>query len=408
MFTIGRLLDYIPRVQLLVVRIYTDLQNICKDLRIKTSPEKTYPIRSLEISTVNNIPFDHVENLLINSFPQLEILKFFFKTDASSQSSLDYLDDKRWETLLQSLISLKQFSCSLELPLQSIIPINTFEQNVFFQKQHWRFVWQMYTYSFNTILRLHTKPYPKKRLDIMYVIFSFFFFFLFFSSSFPFSPTKALLDDRTNNIYFRVRDLRIFIDTTIPIMSEMNNSRILSKQIRTLTLVSNKSFPESIFLRYLLSIISSNELLYLILQLDNCSKTFLHHLIERFSRLISLTISTYHSWSKLIQLSSLISSSSIRTLIVHEVLLDFNSFNSICQLFHSLECLSIVLSTLDDCYRLLSLLFIGTMKTQFDRLRSLMIKCEFDEPDAVAHWIRSNILRKFSFKCTTSILIIWL
>ena len=231
------------------------------------------------------------------------------------------------------------------------------------------------------------------------------FFFVIILSS---SPTRALLDDRTNNIYFRVRDLRIFIDTTIPIMPEIPHPTILSKQIRSLTLVSNKSFPESIFLRYLLSIVHPDTLRYLILQLDNCSNQFLFHLINQFPRLTSLTLSTYHSWSKLIQLSSVISSTFIRTLIVHEPLVDFNPFNSICQLFHSLECLSIVLATLDDCYRLLSLLFIGTRKSQFHRLRSLMIKCDFDEPDVVARWIRSNILRKFSYKCTTSILIIWL
>ena len=172
-------MDYVPRVQVLVLRIYTDLQNSSKDLRIKTSPEKKYSLRSLEISTVNNIPFDHIENLLKNSFPQLKILKFLFKTDASSQSSLDYIDDKRWEDLLQSLISLEQFSCSLELPIQSIIPFNSFERNQFFQNQ---FFYQIYTYAFNTILRLHTKPYPKRRLDIMYVLselifFSFSFFF---------------------------------------------------------------------------------------------------------------------------------------------------------------------------------------------------------------------------------------
>lgn len=167
---LGRLLDYIPRVQILILRIYTDLQNLSKDLRIKISPEKKYFLRSLEISTVNNIPFDHLENLLVNSFPHLKIFKFFFKIDASSQSALDYINDKRWEDLLQSLISLEEFSCSLELPIQSIIPLN----NQFFQNQ---FFCQIYTYAFNTILRLHTKPYPKRRLDIMYVLLGLIFFF---------------------------------------------------------------------------------------------------------------------------------------------------------------------------------------------------------------------------------------
>jgi len=42
-----------------------------------------------------------------------------------------------------------------------------------------------------------------------------------------------------------------------------------------------------------------------------------------------------------------------------------------------------------------------------DKLRSLTIKCDFDEPDAIAQWIRMNILRKFSYKCTTTMLIMW-
>lgn len=216
------------------------------------------------------------------------------------------------------------------------------------------------------------------------------------------------MDERTKNIYFRVRDLRILIDTTIPMISEFHQSNILSKQIRSITLISNKSFPETIFLRYLFAILHPDQLLYLTIQLDNCSKNFLFQLIEKFSHLTSLTISTYHSWTKLIQLSLLISTSSIRTLIVHEPLHDFNPMDSIYQLFHSLECLSIVLSTLDDCYRLLTLLFIGRHTNESHRLRSLIIKCDFDEPDVIAHWIRSNILRRFSYKCTTSTLTIWL
>lgn len=214
-----------------------------------------------------------------------------------------------------------------------------------------------------------------------------------------------MVDERTNNIYFRVRDLRILIDTTIPIMNEFHRLNSLSNQIRSITLISNKSFPETIFLRYLHAILHPGRILYLNIQLDNCSKNFLSQLIQSFTHLTSLTISTYHSWAKLSQLSSLISTSSIRTLIVHDPLYDFNLMDSIDQLFHSLQCLSIVLSTLDDCYRLLTILFIGKPANQ---LRSLIIKCDFDEPDVIAHWIRSNILRRFSYKCTTSTLTIWL
>jgi hypothetical protein len=163
---IGRLLDYIPSVQSLIVRIYTDLSNYPS----RKSFHSTFSnLHLLEISTINNISFHQIEILFQNSFPRLEILKFFFKTDASSQSCLDYLDDKRWEFLLRSLISLEHFSCCLELPIQSKSINNSFEQNQYFLQRNWLFDFHISTYSFNTILRANTKPYPKRRLDIMYV-----------------------------------------------------------------------------------------------------------------------------------------------------------------------------------------------------------------------------------------------
>ena len=216
------------------------------------------------------------------------------------------------------------------------------------------------------------------------------------------SPSKALVD-HTNNIYFRVRDLRILIDN-IPII----NSGIIYANIRSLTLISNKSFNEHTFLIYLYTIIKPNQLLYLIIQLDNCSKNFLLNLIEKSPRLYSLTISTYQTWSKLIRLSSQISNSSIRSLIVYEGFTDFNQYDTIYQLIHQLEILSVVVTSIDDCYRLLTLLFIGTRRKSLDRLRSLTIKCDFDEPDVIAYWIRTNILRKLSYKCTPSVFTLWL
>jgi hypothetical protein len=186
-YYIGRLLDYIPSVQCLTVRVYTDLQNFSKYSSIKYSPLINSNLRSLQISTINNIPFNQIENFFKNLFNRLETLKFFFKTDASSQSCLDYINDKRWEYLLQSFLSLHHFSCCIELPIQSQIITNSFEKNQFFLKRNWRFSVQIYTYSFNTILCLHTKPYPKKRLDIMYVIISFCspHLFIFFCSLAP-------------------------------------------------------------------------------------------------------------------------------------------------------------------------------------------------------------------------------
>jgi hypothetical protein len=167
---IGRLLNYIPNVQCLSVNIYTDLQNISKYSSIRCFHSINSNIRSLQISTINNISFNQIENFFRNSFNRLETLKFFFKTDALSQSCLDYINDQRWEFLLQSFLSLEHFSCCIELPIQSQFITNSFKQNQFFLRRNWIFSIQIYTYSFNTILRIHTKPYPKRRLDIVYVI----------------------------------------------------------------------------------------------------------------------------------------------------------------------------------------------------------------------------------------------
>jgi len=220
------------------------------------------------------------------------------------------------------------------------------------------------------------------------------------------SPSKAFIDD-TNNIYFRVRDLRILIDT-IPLTILNKSSRIIYENVTSLTLISNKSFNEQRFLIYLYSIINQNNVRYLIIQLDDCSKNFLLNLIEKFSKVYSLIISTYHSWSKLIELSSQISKSNLRSLNVYEIFIDFNQYDSIHQLFNQLEIISVVVTSIEDCYRLLTILFIGNQKKTVEKLRSLTIKCDFDEPDAIANWIRANILRKLSYKCTTSVLTIWL
>jgi predicted HTH transcriptional regulator len=154
--------------------------------------------------------------------------------------------------------------------------------------------------------------------------------------------------------------------------------------------------------------IHSDKLRYLTIQLDNCSKNFLFNFIEKYPRIFSLNISTYHSWSKLIQLSTQISRSSIRSLIVYEAFLDFNQYEYLHQLFKQLEILSVAVTSVEDAYRFLTLLFIGSQRKALEKLRSLTIKCDFNEPDTIAHWIRMNILRKLSYKCTTNLLTIWL
>lgn len=237
---------------------------------------------------------------------------------------------------------------------------------------------------------------------IIYFILCIYLCILFLS----FRPSKEFAD-KTDSMYLRVRDLRILIDTIpLPILNKCTET--IYENVRSLTLISNKSFNEQTFLSYLYSLISFNNLHYLIIQLDNCSKNFLLNLIEKFSKLYSLTISTYHSWSKLIQLSSQISKSSLRSLIVYEGFNNFNQYDFIHQLFNQLEILCIMVTTIEDCYRLLTLLFIGNKTKSVEKLRSLTIKCDFDEPDTIANWIRTNILRKLSYKCTTSVLTIWL
>jgi hypothetical protein len=225
-------------------------------------------------------------------------------------------------------------------------------------------------------------------------------FFLFSSS-----PSKALVVN--NNIYSRVRDLRILIDI-IPINILNNSTRLIYRTVTSLTLISNKSFNEQLFLIYLHSITEQNTLRYLTIQLDNCSKAFLVNFLEKCSKLYSLTLSTYHSWSKLIQLSSKISKSTIRSLTVYELFVDFNQYDSIHQLFNQLEIISVTVTSIEDCYRFLTLLFIGNRRKTVEMLRSLTIKCDFNEPDTIANWVRSNVLRKLSYKCTTSVLSIWL
>jgi hypothetical protein len=220
-----------------------------------------------------------------------------------------------------------------------------------------------------------------------------------------FSPSKIFLDNP--NIYSRVRDLRILIEV-IPLTIVNNLSNTIYQNVTSLTLISNKVFNEQLFVEYVYLIINPNHLTYLTIQLDNCSEDFMKNLIEKFSKLYSLTISTYHSWMKLLHLSLQISKSPIRSLTVYEVFESLNQYECIHQLFNQLEILSIAVSSIEDCYRVLALLFIGNKIKTMKQLRSLTIKCDFDQPDAIAHWVRSNILRKLSYKCTTSVLTIWL
>lgn len=186
------------------------------------------------------------------------------------------------------------------------------------------------------------------------------------------------------------------------------SSKIAYENVTSLTLITKKSFPEQTLFRYISSILHIERLRYLTIQFDNCTKEFLPKFIEKSPRLYSLNISTYQSWAKLIEIATIFSKSSIRSLTVHEHLLDLHCYERILELFYQLEIVHLNIRTPDDCFRLLTILFIGDRKFHLKSLRTLTIKCDFDDPDAMAHWIQANIQRKLSYKCTTSMLTMWL
>lgn len=219
------------------------------------------------------------------------------------------------------------------------------------------------------------------------------------------SPLKILPAHR--NIYAHVRDLRLLIDI-IPQAGLSHLSGIIYENVVSLTLIGNKTFAEQTFLADLFSMLNLDRLRQLTIQLDNCSQAFLGKLIEKCAKLHTLNVSTYQSWSKLIHLSASICRSSIRSLTVHELLVNLNPYERLRQLFEQLEILSLSVASTEDCYRLLTVLFIGHRSSSIDRLRSVTIKCDFDEPDAMARWLRDNIQRRLSYKCTSSALSLWL
>jgi hypothetical protein len=180
------------------------------------------------------------------------------------------------------------------------------------------------------------------------------------------------------------------------------------KHVTSLTLIANQAFAEQICLAYLFSIVHLDKLRRLTIRFESCTQDFLRQLIGKCSNVTSLTLSIYQSWPILMHLSDMICTSHVRSLIVHEYLVNFNDYATLTQLFHRLEMISICLSSIDDCYRLLTMLFIGQRCRTFVHLRSLIIKCEFEQPNVIAHWLRTNILKKFSYKCTTSQLMMWL
>ena len=170
-FYLDRLLQYVPGVRTLSVKLFTDLQNFSRSPSIENSSRKSFQVRSLKISTTNNISINSIEDLLRHSCPNLEKLIFLFKIDAINHSCRDFIDDKRWENFLRSFVSLRDFRCAIEFPIDGENLRNqyatSFNANDFFCRQHWNLSNYIYTYSFNSILRLHTQPYPNRRLDIM-------------------------------------------------------------------------------------------------------------------------------------------------------------------------------------------------------------------------------------------------
>ena len=230
---------------------------------------------------------------------------------------------------------------------------------------------------------------------------------IFHSFVFSASLSKASSADQTTHLYARVRDLHLLIDI-IPRTILSHLSQIIYDNVTSLTLIANRSFDESTCLTCLSATMNSERLQSLTIQLDNCSQGFLSGVLETFSKLHSLTLSTYQSWSKLIDLSTTVSRCSIRSLNVYELFVDFDRYESIHQLCRQLEILSVSVGSIDECYRFLTLLLVGHAKKSVIKLRSLTIKCDFAEPDVIAEWLRVNVPRRLSYRCTTSVLAIWL
>ena len=149
---------------------------------------------------------------------------------------------------------------------------------------------------------------------------------------------KHNVDHRT--IYSTVRDLHLLIDS-IPKYSPTHSSEIIYENVTSLTLIANKTFSESSLIHYLSLILNFREIRSLIIQFDRCSNDFLRYLIGKCSKLKTLIISSYRSWSQLVDLSSILAKSSIRSLTVHELLTNLTSYKNLQELFDSLEIISI-------------------------------------------------------------------
>ena len=170
---LDRLLDYIPSVHHLTVRLFTDLQNCSKDAHTEKTRSISSNVRLLKISIINNLPFNQIDALFRHRFTRLERLTFEFRTDASSQSCLDYVDEQRWQCLLDTLLSLEQFHCCLQVPVDCESTARSIsrsaEANDGFLQRRWKCAIETYTYSYSTNVRIHTRPYPKRRLVTTWV-----------------------------------------------------------------------------------------------------------------------------------------------------------------------------------------------------------------------------------------------
>lgn len=218
------------------------------------------------------------------------------------------------------------------------------------------------------------------------------------------SPMEIDIDRRT--IYSGVRDLHLLIDALADVGQSLLSENIYENVV-SLTLIANKKFSESSLFLYLMSVLKLDKILNLAIQCDEYSTEFLNKLIVHCGSLRHLSVSSYQSWTKLFHLSTVINRSLIRSVVVHELLTNFSDHRRIQELFEHLKVISIGVRTATDCYRLLTLLFNGHQTIGIRRLQSLTIKCDFDQPDVIAHWLRGNISKKFTYKCTRSSLVMW-
>ncbi|CAF1221318.1 unnamed protein product, partial [Didymodactylos carnosus] len=246
MSCLGKLFSYIPHIQRLSVNVYADMQNLSPMYEDKNNvPSLTF----LTLNT-NDIPFGQVELLLSSrNLSQLRHLSFSFKTYSCNGRYLDYVDSQKWESILSSLSLLNRFKFHIEIPINKSVDIDTLYltfQRDFYHQRKWFIDFDMYSYLYDYILTIHTRPFSQKHI-------------------------RTGL--QTNGIYHQVKNLQLMIDSQRQRHSQTPPRKY--PNVTSLTLIAAKPIDESSVLFYLSKSIQFEKLTHLNIQFDNCSKQLL-------------------------------------------------------------------------------------------------------------------------------------